>query len=81
VGGTQARHVTPVTVLEFTTITTRTRLIPSHFGERFLQLRLLYCQSKHHLSGSAIASQQLGYDAHWLIDMEEERFVASTQVI
>ncbi len=70
-----------MTVLEFATTATETRLIASRFGKRFLQLRVFGCQHKHHLCGRAIAPQQLGHDAHRLVDMEEERLVASTQVI
>ncbi len=70
-----------MTVLEFSTTTTRTRLIPSRFGERFLQVRVFSRQREHHLCRGAIAPQQLGHDTHWLIDVYEERLVASAQVI
>ena len=73
--------LSPVTLLEFVTTATGTRLIPSSFGVRFLQLCVFGCQSKHYLCGSAVAPQKLGHDAHRLVDVREERFVARTQVI
>ncbi len=76
-----ASDLFPVTLLEFTTAATRTRLIPSRFGESFLQLCVFGCKHQHHLSRSAIAPQQLGHDAHQLIDVCKERFVACTQII
>jgi hypothetical protein len=65
--------LSPVTLLEFATTATGTRLIASRFGERFLQLRVFGCQHEHHLCRSAIAPQQLCHDTHRLIDMCEER--------
>ena len=51
--------LSPVKVLECANTTTRTRLIPSRFGERFLHVRVFGCQSKHHLRRGTIVPQQL----------------------
>jgi hypothetical protein len=69
--------LSPVTALEFATTATRTRLVASCFGERFLQVRVFGCQSKHHFCRSVITPQQLGHNAHRLIDVRKERLVAS----
>jgi hypothetical protein len=63
------QHVSPVALFECATTATGIRLIASCFGERFQQLRIFVCQRQHHLCGSAIAPQQLGHDAHRLIDV------------
>jgi hypothetical protein len=63
------QNVSPVTVLECATTATGTWLIPSCFGERPLRLRIFGYQRQNHLCGSAIAPQQLGHDAHRLIDV------------
>ena len=68
--------LSPMTLLEFAPTATRTRIIASRFGKRFLQLCLLCRQDKHHLGRGPIAAQQLGHDAHRFIDMVEERFVS-----
>ncbi len=70
-----------MSVLEFATTATGTQLIASRFGERLLQLRVFGYHHEHHLCRSAIAPQQLGHDAHQLVDVREERFVVRTQVI
>jgi len=65
------KNLSPVTLLEFAPTATGTWLFPSRFGERPLQLLFFGCQHQHHLCGSAIAQQQLGHDAHRLIDVYE----------
>jgi hypothetical protein len=56
-------------------------LIAASFGERFPQQCILCCQYQQQLCWSTIALQQLSHDGHWLIDMEEECFIACAQVI
>ena len=49
--------LSPMTLLEFATTSTGTRIIPSSFGERLLQLRLLCRQRQHYLCRSTVAPQ------------------------